>query len=373
MVRKERSLYRAVCNSTKTSIHDLFKEGDTFAPPGPGVLRSNDAEAHYSFDIAQQVHYPYDPFQPGLIYFLTPRKCPIFGVCCEGIPRQVNYLIDEASGTGKGANSIVSMLHHFFGEHGLGEDNVKLHADNCVGQNKNNTMLHYLIWRVMVGLHKTITLSFLVVGHTKFSLDWCFGLVKQRFRRSKFGCLEDLVRVVESSATPNISQLVGTQEGETLVPTYDWAGMFPGHLRKLKNIKSYRHFRVDSSTPGVVHVKVASDSTEKSISLVVDDDWVPSSSSLPELVVPLGLSLERQWYLRNSIAEYCPEEVRDRVCPEPTTTLSAADAAKATGPQISSSSGEPPTSSSSGEPPTKKARLCSKCRQPGHTVRTCNL
>jgi len=36
-----------------------------------------------------QVHYPSDPLQPGPIYFLTPRKCAIFGVCCEAIPRQV--------------------------------------------------------------------------------------------------------------------------------------------------------------------------------------------------------------------------------------------------------------------------------------------
>ncbi|XP_045551199.1 uncharacterized protein [Salmo salar] len=33
--------------------------------------------------------------QPGPIYFLTPHKCGLFGVCCEGIPQQVNYLIDE--------------------------------------------------------------------------------------------------------------------------------------------------------------------------------------------------------------------------------------------------------------------------------------
>ena len=37
----------------------------------------------------------------------------IFGVCCEGLPRQINYLIDKASDTGKGANTIVSMLHIF--------------------------------------------------------------------------------------------------------------------------------------------------------------------------------------------------------------------------------------------------------------------
>ena len=141
----------------------------------------------------------------------------IFGVYCEGLPRQMNYLIDEASDTGKGANMIVSMFHHFFVVHGLGETTVHLHADNYVGQNKNSTMLQYLLWRVMVGLHHSITLSFLVVGHTKFSPDWCFGLLKQRFRWTKVGCLNNLVKVVNSSAGVNIAQLVGTQEGEKVV------------------------------------------------------------------------------------------------------------------------------------------------------------
>ena len=63
-------------------------------------------------------------------------------MCCESIPRQINYLIDEAVDVGKGANTVVSMLHHFFETHGLGEQHVHLHADNCVGQNKNDTMIH---------------------------------------------------------------------------------------------------------------------------------------------------------------------------------------------------------------------------------------
>ena len=42
---------------------------------------------------------------------------------------------------GKGANVVVSMLHHFFANHLLGEEHVHLHADNCVRQNKNNTVI----------------------------------------------------------------------------------------------------------------------------------------------------------------------------------------------------------------------------------------
>ena len=59
--------------------------------------------------------------QPGPIYFLAQRKCSIFGVCCEAIPRQLNFIIDEIVDCGKGANSVCSMLHYFFEHHGLGK------------------------------------------------------------------------------------------------------------------------------------------------------------------------------------------------------------------------------------------------------------
>ena len=114
----------------------------------PAFPRSCSAlmEAHYSFDFAQQVHLPADPFQPGPLYFLTPRKCALFGVSCEAIPShvkmmndhnssynnnvkfycnlytfKVNYLIDEGVVSGKGANTVISFLHHFLHHHRLKE------------------------------------------------------------------------------------------------------------------------------------------------------------------------------------------------------------------------------------------------------------
>ena len=167
-----------------------------FSPPpveSTLPLCCNNITVHYRFDFAQQVHYPAYPFQPVLIYFLTPRKCGVFSICCESIPCQMMYLVDDGVYTGKGANIIISYLHYFFATHGLGEKVVHLHANNCVRQNKNNAMLHYLLWRILCNLHKSITLSFLIVGHTKFSPDMCFGLFKQRARRSRVTCLEDIV------------------------------------------------------------------------------------------------------------------------------------------------------------------------------------
>ena len=78
----------------------------------------------------------------------------------------------------KGLSTIISMLHHFFKHHRIGETTVHLHADSCCGQNNNKHMMEYLRWRTMVGLHDEVTIFFLPVGHTKFAPDWCFGLAK---------------------------------------------------------------------------------------------------------------------------------------------------------------------------------------------------
>ena len=72
--------------------------------------------------------------------------------------------MDEAYNVGKGANAVISMLHHFFHHHSLGETTAHLHVDNCTGQNKNRYMMNYLMWRVLTRLHKEITISFYQSG-----------------------------------------------------------------------------------------------------------------------------------------------------------------------------------------------------------------
>ena len=57
------------------------------------------------------------------------------------MPQQVNFLIDEAADTGKGANAVISMLHFYLENHGVHSAIVHLNADNCTGQNKNNAVI----------------------------------------------------------------------------------------------------------------------------------------------------------------------------------------------------------------------------------------
>ncbi|KAH3709533.1 hypothetical protein DPMN_068996 [Dreissena polymorpha] len=41
---------------------------------------------------------------------------------------------------------------------------------------KNSIVIWYLLWRVLEGLHRIITLSFMLIRDTKFTPDWHFGI-----------------------------------------------------------------------------------------------------------------------------------------------------------------------------------------------------
>ena len=139
------------------------------------------------------MHFPSDPHQPGPMFFFTPRKCGLFGVSCEGMPKQVNSLIDKEVAPSKGSNAVINYLHHFlcFSNYGVGKTYVDLHGDNCSVQNKNNFVLWYCA--------QTSPDHFLITGHTNVGLNWCFGLVKQCFRKTNVDPLSDIAMVVRDS------------------------------------------------------------------------------------------------------------------------------------------------------------------------------
>ena len=207
----------------------------------------------------------------------------------------------------------------------------------------------------------------MVVGHTKFSPDWCFGLLKQRLRRCELHCLDDIVREVERSADVNFAQLVGTQSGETLVPMYDWSTFFHPHFKVLPHIKKYHHFILSKNCTGVT-VKEYSDSDPTTINILTTK-WTPNFNHLPSVIKPTGLTEERRTYLYNNIREFCKEDLRDSVFPPPSSVLQNSQSSTCSPPctpQFSS------TIQSSTATPKKRARVCSRCGEEGHNKRTCH-
>ena len=312
----ERNVYREACNEAE---HNFKTIEDTVDLSEPRAACSLVQTIHYSFDYAQQVHIPSNPMQPGPIYFKAPRKCGSFGVICEAIPRQVNYLIDEAVSVGKGANSTISYVHHHFANHGLRETHAHLHTDNCSGQNKNNFFLWYFAWRVITGLHQNITYSFLIAGHAKFAPDPCFGMIKKCYKVNFISSIYELAGMVETSSDigVNKAQLVGTHDNRIIVPVYDWASFLAQYFNRLPNIKRYHHFRFSEDEPGKIYFKENSSSHEQSCMLLKDPLTVPQRGVLPSQIKPEGLSFERRRYLFNEIRQFCKSGTEDLVALAP--------------------------------------------------------
>ena len=153
----------------------------------------------------------------------------------------------------------------------------------------------YLLWRVMAGLHKEITISFLLVGHSKFSSDWCFGLLKWLFTQHFGG---------DSWHSTTISY---NYPRSTMVHLLYILQLYQPIWFKYKGITELHHFRFTAEHPGSVFVKTFSDNGQKEINLLSDKIWTPVAT----VIRPLGLSLERQWYLNNKMWEFCSEESRD--------------------------------------------------------------
>lgn len=226
----------------------------------------------------------------------------------------------------------------------------------------------------MVGLHRSISLSFMLVGHTKFAPDWCFGLLKQKFRRTFVSSLDDLEQVVNTSADCNYAQLVGTQDGEVVVPMYSWSTHFEQHFRKLPGIKKYQHYTFSSLQPGKVTFKEYSDSESCTFNLLTDD-WNPSASELPPVIMPTGLSLERQWYLYNEIREFCRTGTDHLVCPCPTLPQQCQQLSEEEEEQQEAEEEEQEDNGEDVEcePRAKRARKCGRCGSTGHNRRTCTV
>ncbi len=82
LVTQERSLYREALDESRrqTQAHFLLEGKFTpLSPHGMIATASNNIMVHYSFDFAQQVHYPSNPLQPGL-FFNTSEGRHLWGL-----------------------------------------------------------------------------------------------------------------------------------------------------------------------------------------------------------------------------------------------------------------------------------------------------
>ncbi len=102
-----------------------------------GKLKSDDCMDHISIDYGQSVGVPHTTDQPGGTFYLHMRNFHFFCVSSVLEKNQIFYTYDERE-AGKGSNEVISFFHNFLASRKIKALNIRIHADNCTGQNKNN-------------------------------------------------------------------------------------------------------------------------------------------------------------------------------------------------------------------------------------------
>ena len=99
------------------------------------------------------------------------------------------YVYDEGEGA-KGEDNVASLIYKYLEDECVikeWEDSGKQPGksctfvfDNCAGQNKNKCVIRMAcLWRIDMGIYKTVIVLFLITGHTKNICDRRFKDVKK--------------------------------------------------------------------------------------------------------------------------------------------------------------------------------------------------
>jgi hypothetical protein len=161
--------------------------------------------------------------QPNCTYYFSPLGVYNLGVVNEAHKyseedvREHLYAHVYHEGTGKkGSNNVASLIMKTLKHMGiLDETKIGGHLviifDNCVGQNKNNTVIKLVSYLTEMGYFNKVTFVFLIVGHTKNTADRMFNLLKINYRIQNLYTMDQLQECLNKSN--NVSILM-TEESD---------------------------------------------------------------------------------------------------------------------------------------------------------------
>ncbi|XP_033764064.1 uncharacterized protein LOC117345170 [Pecten maximus] len=94
--QRERDHYRSVCAAAKEELDGQPRSESPVTPCSKDLKN-----VHYTFDFAQSVLLPTHCRQEGALYFLSPFKVNLFGICNDGRTLQHNYVFGESQSIGE--------------------------------------------------------------------------------------------------------------------------------------------------------------------------------------------------------------------------------------------------------------------------------
>lgn len=324
-----RKVYRTECKKARQGAEKIRTASENHSADPTLQRRLGEYESHYSFDFSQSLWLPQMADTPGSFYFLSLRTVHLFGLVDDGgtgSPLQTNMLYEQTT-AGKGSSEVVSMVYYFLTrvrDPLFASKRACFHADNCVGQNKNSTMIQFFAWCVATGLFDHLELKFLLKGHTKFSPDGGFGLIKKRYRRANAYTIEHVADEVRKSTRES-------KRNEAIILAKEdfgnWRSALQRFFNPLKGVSTFGSFTFDKTYPlGEVHASKQGEDTFEIHNLLKTDGHPKDLLSdrtflhLHKQLSPLEppqMQTKKQWDLYEKVRPFVPVEYQDRVCPQP--------------------------------------------------------
>lgn len=164
------------------------------------LCKENEKVAALCFDYMQNLPLPFLPVQEIFYY----RQLWVNEFCIHNFTTEKATFYSYHEGEGhKGPDEVCSFLNDYINNK-IPENVQELHlfCDGCPGQNRNNTMIRYLLALVMTNKFQKITIYFPQRGHSFNDCDRDFGTVKRKIRRlDRIFSVEDYEDLIVSSST----------------------------------------------------------------------------------------------------------------------------------------------------------------------------
>lgn len=219
-------------------------------------------------DYMQNLPLPHIPVQEIFYY----RQLWVNEFCVHNLKTQKAMFYSYHEGiANKGPNEVCSFLKHYF-DNFISEDIKELHifSDGCAGQNKNNTVVRFLLTLTTLKKFNVITHYFPQRGHSFLPCDRDFGLVKKKIRRHDRVYLPEQYEEMITQSTNSDKFSVYEVTTEDIIEYKTWWRRYykknclaiqslgkkvPRDKKMNFNVSLFSQFHYDSQKPGYVKAR----------------------------------------------------------------------------------------------------------------------
>lgn len=283
------------------------------------ICNNRDDVAALTFDYMQNLPLPNIPIQE--IFYLRQLWVNCFGVKNLNTNESVFYVYHEGVAN-KGANEVCSMILHYL-DHFLGKNIRELHlfSDNCPGQNKNHTVIRFLLSLTDTKRFSKITHYFPIRGHSFLPNDRDFGVMKRKIKKCDRIYVPEEYYDIMSKANPNFSVFLlstpqvmdcskwwPTYYKKTCLSDESFGKQVPKEHKQSFAPSTYMSFEYDRNKKGVIVTNEFIDSLRRNTFKVARNKAIeislPDKKAYPLGHVPINpKKIENIKQVRNSILQ----------------------------------------------------------------------